>query len=275
MNILEINTTEKAKIKIKRIAKNNNLSYDFVYNLASFVWNFNEDYHDKYYSKWVENLTVDNEYIKRKEIILNELYLQENILNKNNIIKKLYNGLLEKYIEIMKNNFLYGSLNGNNGFISEYATYYYLTNATKERLETLYWGSEVAYNEESIMKSVFMKIYNGGMGARNGLEYCYTDLIIKLPYETKKVTVTDWTANFIKEIENNKLTLTDLIKILRHYCKGDKYFLQIILEALSYSGILKVKNHDIKKIFLPDFRDTKSKHYYSNEWTYPLRFWNE
>jgi hypothetical protein len=48
-----------------------------------------------------------------------------------------------------------------------------------------------------------------------------------------------------------------------------------VLEALSYSGILKVPNCNINNVFLPDYRDTKSKHYYSNEWAYPLMYWNE
>jgi hypothetical protein len=270
MNIFEINTTEKAKNTIKKIAKRNNLDYDFVYYIFSFCWNY-----DEHYFKQIKDLDKDNEYGKRKEIICDKLNIQINKLNKNNVIEKLYERLLEKDVETLKNNFLYGSQNGNNGYISEYATYHYLANATKEKLETLYWGNNYNYNEESIIKSIFLKIYNGGMGAKNGLEYCYTDLIIKLPYEVKEFTVNDWTNEFIKEIEGNKLTLIEIIKILRHYCKGDKYYLQTILEALSYSGILKVPNYEINNKFLPDFRDTKSKHFYSNEWTYPLRFWNE
>jgi hypothetical protein len=275
MNIFEINTTEKAKNKIKQIANKNSLNYNFVYTLVSFFWNFNEGYHDKYYSKWVENIIIDTEYIKRKESVLNKLYLKEGLLNKNHAIEKLYNSLFEKNKETLINNFLYGSLKGNNGLVSEYATYYYLRNATKEKLATLYWGKEFSYNEMSIMKSIFLKIYNGGMSARNALNYCYTDLLIKLPYEIKNVISIDWTKDFIKELGQKKLTLTDLIKTVKHYCKGDKYFLQTVLEAISYSEILKVSKCDIKNVFLPDFRDTESKHFYANEWTYPLRLWND
>jgi hypothetical protein len=47
------------------------------------------------------------------------------------------------------------------------------------------------------------------------------------------------------------------------------------LEALAYSGRIKVPGYDISKEFIPDYRNKLSKHHYANEWTYPLRFWNK
>lgn len=272
MNILEINTTEQAKKAIKKLAKSNDLDYEFVYFLFSFCWNY-----DKQYFRQIKkiDLEIDDEYMRRKKIICDELNLQCNVLEKNYAIEKLYDCLSEIDTNILWRNFLHGSANGHNGYVSEYASFYYLSNATKENLETLFWKNGDNPNEDSIMNSIFLKLFNGGIDARNSLLYSYTDLIIKMPYTTTEFVVKDWTKDFIKDITGEKLTLTDLIKILRQYCKGDKLFLQTILEVLSYSGILKVPNIDIQNIFLPDYRDVKSKHFYSNEWKYPLRLWSE
>ena len=269
MNIVEVNTTEKAKNAIKRLAKKNNLDYEFVYLLFSFCWNY-----DKEYFRDKNDLEIDDEYIRRKKIICDKLNIQANELDKKYVIEKVYESLLNTDTDILWKNFLYGSVNGHNGYISEYSAYHYLANATKENLDTLFWHKD-NLNEDSIISSLFFKLYNGGWGPRSSLTGSYVDLVIKLPYTTKEFVVQDWTEDFIKDITGNKLTLTDLIKTLRLYCKGDKTFLQIVLEALSYSGILKVPNIDVKNIFLPDFREIKSKHFYSNEWQYPLRLWNE
>lgn len=271
MNIIEVNTTERAKNAIKKLAKNNDLDYEFVYFLFSFCWNY-----DKQYFRQIKatDLDIDDEYGKRKNIICDKLNLQFNVLDKDYVIEKVYNSLSKIDTDKLWSNFLYGSVNGHNGYISEYSSYYYLANATKENLRTLFWKGDNP-NEERIIRSIFLKLFNGGMGARNSLEYSYTDLVIKIPYTTKEFIAKDWTEDFMKDITGSGLTLTDLMKSLRQYCKGDKYFLQLILEALSYSGILKVPNIDAKNIFLPDYREIKSKHFYSNEWTYPLRLWNE
>ena len=271
MNILEVNTSEKAKSAIKKLAKNNNLDYEFVYFLFSFSWNY-----DNQYFKQIKatDLEIDDEYLRRKKIICDKLNLQDNALDKNYLIEKVYDNLTKRDTETLWRNFLYGSTNSHNGYISEYASYHYLANATKENLATLFWNGD-NLTEERIIRSMFFKLYNGGWGPRSSLTGSYVDLIVKLPYTTKEFVAKDWTEDFIKDIRKNKLTLTDLIKTLRQYCKGDKTFLQIVLEALSYSGILKVPNIDVKNIFLPDYREIKSKHFYSNEWTYPLRLWNE
>lgn len=272
MNILEINTTEKTRKTIEKLAKRNDLDYEFVYYLFSFCWNY-----DKQYLRQIKkgDLDIDDEYIRRKKIVCDTINLKNSGLEKEYVVEKLYDTLSKTNTDILRSNFLYGSTNGHNGYVSEYASYYYLANATKKNLETLFWDKSNNPNEESVMRSIFLKLFNGGIGARNSLLYTYTDLSIKIPYAKKKVTTEDWTADFVKDISKSNLILTDLLKLLKQYCKGDKLFLQTILEALSYSGAIKVPNIDIKNIFLPDYRDVKSKHFYSNEWTYPLRLWNE
>ena len=267
MNILEVNQTDKAKRKLIKIAQNNNLDQEFVYFLFSFFWNY-----DGMEADWVKNLEKNNEYIKRQEIIFNKTGLNDERLSKNAIIEMIYKKLLETDTNKLENNFLYGSMNCNYCFVSEYASYYYLNNMTKEKLKTLDWNTE-NYTNENIVRNIFYKIFRGGSVDRYNLEYLYADLLIKLEYNNEQnCSIKDWTSDFLKDINENKLS--ELIKVLKKYCNGDKYFLQTVLEALSYSGKLKVAGHDISKKFIPDYRNELSKHYYTNEWTYPLRFWN-
>ncbi|MEM9982588.1 MAG: hypothetical protein AAF734_08835, partial [Bacteroidota bacterium] len=70
-------------------------------------------------------------------------------------------------------------------------------------------------------------------------------------------------------------TLSDLLNTCKGILKGDKFFKQRALQALSYAGKLKVNDIDVAKIYLPESRDTLARHFYSNEWTYPLRMWHE
>jgi hypothetical protein len=268
MNVLEVNQTDKAKKKLAKIAQNNSLDNDFVYFLFSFYWNY-----DGIEADWVKDLEKDNEYIKRQEIIFNKLGLDGIKMTKNTVIETVYKNLREKDTNKIKNNFLYGSINCGYCFVSEYASYYYLNNATKMKLETLEWNT-ANYTDENIIKNIFYKIFRGGSVDRYNLEYLYADLVIKMEYNNRvDCTAKDWTDDFVKDINGDKLS--DLIKLLKKYCNGDKYYLQTVLEALSYSGKIKVPGHDISKIFIPDYRNELSKNYYANEWTYPLRFWSK
>lgn len=255
-------------MKIANIAKRNNLDYEFVYSIITFHWNY-----DGIEGDWVNNLTVDDEYNKRLEIIYKILNLSNEVLDKHYVIEKIYNITKELNENILESNFLVGSQNGNYCYVSEYASYYYLKNATMDKLETLDWV-DGKLNNETIVKYIFRKLFRGGSIERHNLGYLYSDLIVRLPYIETKNDTNDWTKEFIQNVYKNKTTLTDLIKMLQ-FCKGDKYFKQTILEALSYSGKLKVNGHETENKFIPEYRNELSEHFYSNEWTYPLRFWNK
>lgn len=109
------------------------------------------------------------------------------------------------------------------------------------------------------------------------LAYLYADLDVDLPYINKTIDSESWVNPFIEKVEDSPAEhkLTDLVKLLKTYCKGDKYFLRTVLEALSYATILKVENHPVEAIFIPDLRNILSAHFNANECTYPLRFWNQ
>jgi hypothetical protein len=269
MNILEINKTEKAKKKITKIARNNALDFEFVYQILSFYWNYDGDE-----GAWVKNVETDNEYNKRQENIRIKLNLANEEISKNNAVETILIELKETNKNELENKFLYGAQYGNYCSVSEYASFHYLNNGNTDKLNTLNWKTEKINNKE-IIRNIFYKIFRGGSIERYNLEYLYADLIIKLPYNNVEINTNNWLKEFEKDIKANNLKLSDLIVKLKQYCKGDKHYLQTILEALSYSGIIKVKNYGIENKFIPDYRNELSKHYYSNEWTFPLRFWNE
>jgi hypothetical protein len=270
--ITEINQSEKAKKKIANIAKNNNLEYEWVYSIISFYWNYDEWASEALGWINIRNIKIDDEYNKRYETIYKTLGLTDEIFDKKYVAEKIYAGIKQINEKKLENNFLEGSQNKNYCYISEYASYYYLTNATVEKLQTLEW-SKGELTKENIAGGIFYKIFRGGSVERYNLKYLYSDLIINLPYKKTEISVNDWTKEFVQNIKAE--TLTDLIKEVKQYCKGDKYFYQTILEALSYSGKLKIKGHEIENKFIPDFRNELSKIFYANEWTYPLRFWSK
>lgn len=267
MNITEINSTDKAKKKIKTIAKANNLDYDFVYALISFHWNY-----DGIEGEWVTDLDKDEAYNERLAFVCQKLQLTDKAFTKEEVISLILSKLKSTDRATLLGEFLSGATSKNYCVVSKYATFHYLNNATDEKLNTLIWKN-ADLTAEKILWWVFCKIFRGGSVDRYNLDYAFVDLCIDLPFENQLVKTNDWTKDFIQKIDES-MKLSDLITAVKAYCKGDKYYLQTVLEALSYSGILPVKSHPISDIFIPDFRDKLSSHYASNEWTYPLRFWN-
>jgi len=271
VSISEINVTDKSKKKIQSIAKNCNLDFDLVYYLFSFHWNF-----DGLEGDWVNNLEKDKEYKKRQSLICENLKIEHTKLDKNQVVESIQKNLSAADRNLLKNNFIYGSANRNYCLVSEFASYYYLNNSSIDKLYSLDWETK-EYNIECVIKNLFFKVFRGGSVDRYRLEYLYADLIINMPYSVLSSDTEDWSINFISEVEKNeeKVSLTDLKTLLKPYLKGDKYFLQTILEALSYASILKVAGHSIEDIFIPDYRNKLSEHNFANEWTYPLRFWRK
>ncbi|MBS9767222.1 MAG: hypothetical protein KGV44_06755 [Flavobacteriaceae bacterium] len=272
----EINQTDTAKRKLKNIAKNNNLPLEFVTTLYNFNWDLDPVRPTESYG-WVSSEQYTEEQFKQaKKIICKYLDIDLDFkLSKEEIIKKLiktYNDIDERNI---LNRFLIGGENKNNTYVSEYATFHYLKNLTENNLLSL--GSEETYDTTDIFHYIFLKIFRGGCIERYNLFYVFTDLFFKLPFVKKEEKYkNEWHSDLIKTIEKYKPnTLTDLIKSCKGLIKGDKYFKQMILEALSYSGELKVKDIHVENIFIPNFRNELASNFYSNEWSYPLRMWNE
>ena len=176
----------------------------------------------------------------------------------------------------LKEKLLIARIEKNYCYLSEFATYHYLNNLNLEQLELL--DHKESYNELEFIKMLFKKLFRGGAIERYNLLYCYCDLYINLPYiKAEQNQTKNWIDNLQREVSNlpESATLKDLIKSCQGIIKGDKYFKQEVLQSLAYSGDIKVKKIDVSNIFIPEHRNILSDHFYSNEWTYPIRFWRE
>ncbi len=272
----DINQSETAKRKLKALAKSSNLDIEFVTLLANYSWDY--DPIGKESIGWVQTEQIDEKQLLiDTELIFGHLkihddlnflhdYLMEHILSSHKSINA----------EELKKKLLIAGLSKNYCYLSEYATYYYLNNLNAERLKLL--DSKQSYNNLDFIKTLFKKVFRGGAIERYNLLYCYCDLCIDLPYlDTEQPNTTNWMETLTSKINelNSSATIKDLIRCCQGIIKGDKYFKQEVLQSLAYSGDIKVNKIDVSKIFIPEFRDVLSNHFYTNEWTYPIRFWNE
>lgn len=271
MDITSINSSAKAKKKIQSIAQCNNLDYDLVYAIFCFHWNY-----DGLEGDWVTGLTQNAAYQERYEWIRNKLARSNRTYTKAEVVEQLYHKLTTVDKSSLYSNFVFGATQKNYCFVSEYASHAYLNNASPEKLNTLDWNVNVL-NFAQIIKQLFLKIFRGGAIERSSLAYLYVDLLVDLPYLNKTIDSESWVMPFLEKVDDNRAEhkLTDLVKLLKTYCKGDKYFLRTTLEALSYANSLQVENHPVEAIFIPDLRNKLASHFNANEWTYPLRFWNQ
>ncbi len=272
----EINQSETAKRKLKSIAKSSNLDIKLVTLLANYSWDYDPIGRESI--GWVKKEQIDQERLSKDiEILYNYLGIDNNLkFDKKYLVEQILSFHKIKNQEELKNKLLISGIEKNYCYLSEYSTYHYLNNVSLEKLELL--DSKESYSELEFLKTLFMKIFRGGAVDRYNLLYCYCDLCISLPYvKTHSSQVTKWVEDLISRINklDDSATLTDLIKNCQGIIKGDKYFKQRVLQSLAYSGDIKVRTINVTNIFIPEFRDVLSSHFYSNEWTYPLRFWNK
>ena len=271
-SVSNINLTEKAKKKLAIIAKNNKLDDTLVSYLFSFHWN----YDGPEGGTWVyeRELSHDAAYKSRYEYIVHTLGLPEKTRTRDEVINTLYYKLRNTDETVLRQRFLAGAASMSYGYVSEFASYWYLRNATTDRLETLNWQGD-SYSFRQLADNLFFKLFRGGAIERYNLDYLYTDLVVELPYQPAPTSNADWLTPFVGSVIDRpvKPALSNLRTMLKPYCKGDKHIRQTILEALSYAGHLTVENHPVESLFIPDYRNSLATHVNTNEWTYPLRFW--
>ena len=119
-------------------------------------------------------------------------------------------------------------------------------------------------------------MFRGGAIERHDLVYLWCDFMFDLgaaEVNTVNCCRIDGLLSVIDALPVGS-TLKDLVKCCKGYVAGDKLFQQEVLQALSYNGILKVNGLPVDNIFLAEHRGRLSSHFYSNEWTFPLRFWS-
>ena len=157
--------------------------------------------------------------------------------------------------------------------LSPFATAHYLRNASRERLATLSWP-DAPIRREDLVRFLFLKVFRGGSVDRDQLLYAYADLVVPLP-DTPPPPPSPWVHELASDLaQAPPAKLSDLIACARRHTKGDKYFRQTLLEALSYAGVLRVEGYE-SSTFWPEHGAALARHFYSNEWTVPLRFWAE
>ncbi len=271
----DINQSDTAKRKLSNIAKNNRLPLAFVTILYNYNWDLDTDGRESI--GWVaSDQYTEKDLLEGRARILAFLGKKEAPhLKKEHIVEEFIATYKEVEQQALETKLLIAGETKNNAYLSEYATFHYLTHLSAEKLIPL--APKGAYKPNDLIKYLFLKVFRGGGIERANLFYCYTDLCIRLPYEQKEIPIkNNWIATLLQKISVEKpQTLSDLLNSCKGILRGDKFFKQRVLQALSYAGKLKVNDIDVAKIYLPEFRDTLASHFYSNEWTYPLRMWNE
>ena len=123
----------------------------------------------------------------------------------------------------------------------------------------------------AIAKQLFFKVFSAYHDC-----HPYVCLVLPLPYTQTSYTPSRWLDDFLAAVQHNPPpTLSDLLAALAPHCTGNKKFRQEVLQALSYAGLLQVNGHPVREQYLPDCQNQYSTHFMSNEWSYPLRFWND
>lgn len=286
----EINQSDSAKRKLKNISKNNNLPLDFVTTLYNFNWDL-DPVRPTESIGWVHpEQYTQSQFEQGAEIVCNHLGIDKNKIeiSKKQVIHNLINVLKTIDKNELLENFLIAGETGNKCYLSEFSTVHYLNNYSEEKLFKLGKTDKLLdtkndvidydekYTMEDFISFLFVKVFRAGSIERGSLFYCYTDLCFDLPYIKQLKSENNWINTLVTNIEKqDNSKLSDLIKNCKSIVKGNKYFKQSVLEALSYSGDLKVKGIDVSKIFIPFYKDELASHFYSNEWKYPLRMWNE
>lgn len=268
------NTSDTALRKLKTLSKISGLDIRLVTILANFTWNYDCEYGNEA-KGWVKNDDLDKDAQKALSWLSEFLQLPEDFLLTQ---EQAQHDLINQYKKIdtrsLWNNFLRSAVSKNYSGISEFSSYHYLHGLNSVNIRELDWNKNLTIL--SIANKLFLKLFRGGAIDRYDLGYLWCDLTVNLTPTTTSNVEENWVPNLLSIIENlePKSSLTDLIKACKGIISGDKYFKQEVLQGLSYAGIIEINSESISDTFTPSKRDELSSHYHSNEWTYPMRFWN-
>ena len=266
------NTTATAQRKIKSLAKANGLEEKFIKVLANFTWDYDPEFGNEPIG-WVKNEEIDQNAKRDLDYLADKLNIPYEInIQKNEAQNDLINKVREINESELYEKFLYSAKIKSYVNISEFASYSVLRGLNSENVKGLNWKKEI--NIVQIARNLFLKAFRGGSIDRFDLDYLWCDLCLELRNKVPTKDKLD-IDSFLSAISSlgEQTNLIDLIKVSKEYVSGDKYLKQEYLQALSYSGLLEVNEISRNNVFIPEFKDELSEHYYSNEWTYPLRFW--
>ncbi len=273
----ERNQTDAARRKLKSLADTSGIDIALVSALANFTW----DYDPKFGSEaigWVDNKTFSKAANQQLHSIAETLGLRLDFeLDRDQAVKDLIRVHGDQFPDMVWTNFCVAAVTKNYGRVSEFASHNYLRGLNDSRASVLEWsGKRVGLIE--IARNLFLKLFRGGTMERQNLGYLWCDLTLSLNYANPKpMTVTPWIDQLLASIDSlpQSSGLQDLVGCCKGHVGGDKHFKQEVLQALAYSDILRVNGLPVTKTFIAERRDELSSHFYSNEWSFPLRFWSE
>lgn len=272
------NQSATASRKLKSLAKESGLDVKLVTTLANFTWDYDPSPHfPKEATGWVDNSQLPSSASEPLKWVADSLGIASDIqLTRSAAEQLLLDAFGELSASMLWPNFLAAGTSKNFGHVSEFASFHYLRGATQSRLQSLDWGTG-PMGILDIARNLFLKFFRGGSIERYNLAYLWADLCI--PVETIQPpagTSTGWVGKLLERIEAlpERSGLKDLLDCCTGLVGGSKGFKQEVLQALTYADVIRVNGLTVKDMFIPERRSELGPHFYSNEWSFPLRFWS-
>ena len=269
------NQTDTARRKLKSLAKVSGLDVDFVSTLASFTWDYDPEFGNEPIG-WVSYAKLSNTAKEQLRSIAQTVGLDPDFeLGRGQATEGLIQAHGVRSKDIVWSNFLAAAVNKNYGRVSEFASHHYLRGVNESNVSSLVWdGSTIGMVE--IARNLFLKLFRGGTIERYSLAYLWCDLTIPLGYTDSLPSDSAWLDLLLSAIEALPANsgLKDLLACCKGLVGGDKFFKQEVLQSLAYADVLRVTGFPVSDMFIAERKSELSSHFYSNEWSFPLRFWS-
>lgn len=270
------NQSDTARRKLKSLAKASCIDVDLVSALANFTWDYDPKYGNEAIG-WVSNDTLSRAAKEQLHWVAESLSLSPDFkLQQDQAVKDLIQACDDRSPATMWANFCVAAVTANYGRVSEFASHNYLRGIDVSRTRLLAWKGK-GVDMVDIARNLFLKLFRGGAIERYDLAYLWCDLVIPLRYAdpklSKPVLWIEKLQSCIESLPKNS-GLKDLIDCCKGLVGGDKFFKREVLQSLAYADVLRVTGLPLREMFIAEHRNELSPHFYSNEWTFPLRFWS-
>ncbi len=267
----ERNASASARRKLAGFAQRTGLSLELTRVIFNLSWDYDDDL------AWVEDRELPALPDADLELLCDFARSQpEEVVEKREAVAAVASHLESLDPKQLFADFCTGVKSRNTLLVSPFSTYFYLRNATRDRLESLEWDGPLDLHRYG--QYLFLKLFRAGAMEKDQLGYAFVDLRSYAKAGSASRGLDDsWLEQLLDAVEARRapVSLGELRKACTRIVPGDKSFKTLVLEALSYAGILSVNGFDYAKAFIPDHRDVLSRHFYSNDWQYPLRLWGE
>jgi hypothetical protein len=270
------NQTETARRKLQSLAKATGVNSELVSALANFTWDYDPKPGNESFG-WVTNDTLSALAKKQLRWIAETVGLDPDFeLEHEQAAQDLIKAHAEQATDTLWLNFHAAAGGKNYGRVSEFASHHYLRGLNKSRVKSLAWNTSRLGMVE-IARHLFLKLFRGGKIERYDLGYLWCDLTIPLGYANQQQpSAANWLDQLLSSIAALPASsgLGDLLGCCKSLVGGDKFFKQEVLQSLAYADVLRVTGLPVAEMFIAEHRDDLSPHFYSNEWSFPLRFWS-